>query len=251
MSHSTTSIAELPQNNGQSQPVVQSMQTNQMIYEPEQKVPVSTQQISNEFYGNVSAQPQYPPNQGGDDRLNYQPINAHPNPYGNQQKVPDGLPLPEASPQRNQQQLQQQQYTVENMPQQTLPSRDIPINTLDYQQDHEIKPNHVPTVKLTSDYIRDYEKANEEELKLHRQQKYRQETAHDTISELQIPILITVLYFIFQMPIVTTLMRKYLSFANLYNEDGNFNIIGLLFKSLLFGSLYYFMQTTATKISSI
>ena len=50
MSHSTTSIAELPQNNGQSQPVVQSMQTNQMIYEPEQKVPVSTQQISNEFY---------------------------------------------------------------------------------------------------------------------------------------------------------------------------------------------------------
>ena len=92
MSHSTTSIAELPQNNGQSQPVVQSMQTNQMIYEPEQKVAVSTQQISNEFYGNVSAQPQYPPNQGGDDQLNYQPINAHPNPYGNQQKVPDGLP---------------------------------------------------------------------------------------------------------------------------------------------------------------
>ena len=248
MSNSTTSIAELPQNNGTSQPVVQSMQTNQMIYEPEQRAPVSTQQISNEFYGNVSAQPQYPQNQGGvgDDQLNYQPINAHPNPYGNQQTAPEGLPLPEASPQRN-----QQQYTVENMPQQRLPSRDIPINTLDYQQDNEIKPNHVPSVKLTSDYIRDYEKANEEELKLHRQQKYRQETAHDTISELQIPILITVLYFIFQMPIVTTMMRKYLSFANLYGEDGNFNITGLLFKSILFGSLYYFMQTTATKISSI
>ncbi len=248
MSNSTTSIAELPQNNGTSQPVVQSMQTNQMIYEPEQRAPVSTQQISNEFYGNVSAQPQYPQNQGGagDDQLNYQPINAHPNPYGNQQTAPEGLPLPEASPQRN-----QQQYTVENMPQQRLPSRDIPINTLDYQQDNEIKPNHVPSVKLTSDYIRDYEKANEEELKLHRQQKYRQETAHDTISELQIPILITVLYFIFQMPIVTTMMRKYLSFANLYSEDGNFNITGLLFKSVLFGSLYYFMQTTATKISSI
>ena len=106
MSNSTTSIAELPQNNGTSQPVVQSMQTNQMIYEPEQRAPVSTQQISNEFYGNVSAQPQYPQNQGGvgDDQLNYQPINAHPNPYGNQQTAPEGLPLPEASPQRNQQQ---------------------------------------------------------------------------------------------------------------------------------------------------
>ena len=250
MSQSTTSITELPQNNGQSHAVAPSMQTNQMIYEPEQRAPVSTQQISNEFYGNVSGQAQYPQGQGqgmpGDDQLNYQPMNVHPNPYGSQQGTPEGLPLPEASPQRN-----QQQYTVENIPQQTLPSRDIPINTLDYQQDNEIKPNHVPTVKLTSDYIRDYERANEEELKLHRQQKYRQETAHDTISELQIPILITVLYFIFQMPIVTTLMRKYLSFANLYNEDGNFNIIGLLFKSLLFGSLYYSMQTVSTKISSI
>jgi len=255
MAQSTTSIAQLPQNVGNSHSIATpSMQTNKMIYEPEQRAPVSTQQISNEFYGNVSGQSQYPQGQGqgqgqgmtGDDQINYQPMNIHPNPYGSEKSGPDGPPLPEASPQRN-----QQNYTVENIPQQTLPSRDIPINTLDYQQDHEIKPNHVPSVKLTSDYIRDYEKTNEEELKLHRQQKYRQETAHDAISDLQVPILITVLYFIFQMPIVTTLMRKYLSFINLYGEDGNFNITGLLFKSVLFGSLYYFMQTIASKISSI
>ena len=248
MAQSTTSIAELPQGPSNSQPIAQSMQTNPKIYEPDQKVPVSTQQISNEFYGNITAQPQFPQNQSmtGDDQLNYQPINLHPNPYGTQQTAPEGLPLPESSPQRN-----QQKFTVENIPQQTLPSRDIPMNTLEYQQDNEIKPNHVPSVKLTSDYIRVYERTNEEELKLHRQQKYRQETAHDTISDLQVPILITVLYFIFQMPIVTTMMRKYLTFVNLYGEDGNFNITGLLFKSILFGSLYYFMQTISIKISSI
>ena len=248
MAQSTTSIAELPQGPSNSQPIAQSMQTNLKIYEPDQKVPVSTQQISNEFYGNITAQPQFPQNQSmtGDDQLNYQPINLHPNPYGTQPTAPEGLPLPESSPQRN-----QQKFTVENIPQQTLPSRDIPMNTLEYQQDSEIKPNHVPSVKLTSDYIRDYERTNEEELKLHRQQKYRQETAHDTISDLQVPILITVLYFIFQMPIITTMMRKYLSFVNLYGEDGNFNITGLLFKSILFGSLYYFMQTISIKISSI
>ena len=253
MSLSTTSIAELPQTANNTQPIVQSMQNAQMIYEPEQKAPVSTQQISNEFYGNVSAQPQFPQNQNmtHNDELNYKPINLHPNPYGTQHNTPEGPPLPESSPQRNQQQPQGQQYTVDTMPQQTLPSRDIPMNTLEYQQDNEIKPNHIPSVKLTSDYIREYEKANEEELKQHRQQKYRQEAAHDTISDLQVPILITVLYFIFQMPIVSTLMRKYLSFANLYNEDGNFNITGLLFKSILFGSFYYSMQTTANKISSI
>ena len=115
MSASTTSIAELPMSNGGqvSQPKL-PIPPPSNIQEPQQNAPISTQQISNEFYGNVSAQPQYPPNQGGDDQLNYQPINAHPNPYGNQQSVADGLPLPEASPQRNQQQLQQQQYPPKN-----------------------------------------------------------------------------------------------------------------------------------------
>ena len=167
MAQSTTSIAQLPQNVGNSHSIATpSMQTNKMIYEPAQQNPVSTQQISNEFYGNVSGQPQYTQGQGqgqsmsGDDQINYQPMNIHPNPYGSEQSASDGLPLPEASPQRN-----QQNYTVENIPQQTLPSRDIPINTLDYQQDNEIKPNHIPSVKLTSDDIRDYEKTNEDELK--------------------------------------------------------------------------------------
>ena len=179
--------------------------------------------------------------------MQYQPINVHPNPYGTQHGTPDGPPLPEASPQRN----QQMNYSVENMPQQTLPSRDIPMNTLEYQHDAEIKANHVPSVKLTSDYIRDYERANEEELKLHRQNLYRQETAQSTIGELQVPILVAVLYFIFQIPIINTIMRKYLSFANLYNEDGNFNLSGLILKSIIFGGIFYSLQSIANKISNI
>ena len=249
MSASTTSIAELPMSNGGqgSQPKL-PIPPPSNIQEPQQNAPISTQQISNEFYGNVSGQPQYPPSNGGvDDQLNYKPINVHPNPYGTPQVAPDGIPPPEASAQRS----QNQAYNVENMPQQTLPSRDIPMNTLDYQQDSEIKPNHIPSVKLTSDYIRDYEKANEEELKLHKQKKYRQEEAHDTISEMQVPILIAVLYFIFSMPIVGSFMRKHLSFLKIYNEDGNFNLMGLIFKSILFGGLFYSMQTVANKISNI
>ena len=246
MSTTTTRIAELPDSSVSSKPInVQHMQQIPMM---EQQQPISTQQISNEFYGNISAQPQFPENShiNTDENVQYKPINAHPNPYGTPQLTPEGPPLPQSSPQRN-----NIDYSLENLPQQALPSRDIPINTLDYQHDIEIKPNHVPSVKLTSDYIRDYEMANDEELRLHRQKQYRQETAHNTISELQVPILVTVMYFIFQIPIINTWMRKYLSFANLYNEDGNFNITGLIFKSILFGSIFYCMQSVANKISNI
>ena len=245
---STTRIAELPESNLSAPPVnIQNIQ--QPTFPPiQQQQPVSTQQISNEFYGNISAQPQFPQNThvGTDENLQYKPINVHPNPYGTPQLTPEGPPLPESSPQRN-----QTSYSVETIPQQSLPSRDIPMDTSEYQHDVSIKPNHIPSVKLTSDYIRDYEKANEEELKLHRQKQYRQEKAQSTISELQVPILVAVLYFIFQIPIINTLMRKYLSFANLYNEDGNFNIIGLICKSALFGSLFYTLQSIANKISNL
>lgn len=248
MATSTTSIAELPASNTSQQIQKIPIPTNQNIQEPEQRGPISTQQISNEFYGHISGQTQYPQtNDQMEGNLNYKPMNVHPNPYGTPQVTPDGIPLPESSPQRN----QNQTYTVENIPQQQLPSRDIPMNTLEYQQDSEIKPNHVPSVKLTSDYIRDYEKANSEELKLHREKKYRQEASHETISEFQIPLLVSVLYFLFSMPIVSTFMLKHLTFLKIYNEDGNFNIVGLLFKSILFGTLLYAMQSVSSKISEL
>ena len=248
MATSTTSIAELPASNTSQQIQKIPIPTNQNIQEPEQRGPISTQQISNEFYGHISGQTQYPQTNGQmEDNLNYKPMNVHPTPYGTPQVTPDGIPLPESSPQRN----QNQTYSVENIPQQQLPSRDIPMNTLEYQQDSEIKPNHVPSVKLTSDYIRDYEKANSEELKLHREKKYRQEASQETISEFQIPLLVSVLYFLFSMPIVSTFMLKHLTFLKIYNEDGNFNIVGLLFKSILFGTLLYAMQSVSSKISEL
>lgn len=248
---STTMIAELPDTNSIAAPVNIQQHQNHIPAQHQQPA-ISTQQISNEFYGNISAQPQYPQQvSGGEDNLNYKPMNVHPNPYGNQLTAPEGLPLPEPSPQRNQQQTPQQNYTVENVPHQGLPSRDIPSNTIEYQHDEQIQPNHIPSVKLTSDYIKDYERANSEELRLHREKKYRQETAQETISEFQIPILVAVMYFVFQMPIIHTWIRKYLSFANLHTADGNFRVSGLIFKSVLFGMLYYGMQTFWTKLSNI
>jgi hypothetical protein len=241
MSHSTTRISDLQESNSASF-----------------NMPSSTQHIAKEFYGNVAMQSEQSGN-GNSEISNYKPLNIHPNPYGHNEVIPQNMPLPEPSPQRGQQSsvpahtanAGQVNYTLENMPPQRLPSRDIPMNQHDYQQDEQIQANHVPKVKLTSDYIREYEAASEQARKEHREQKYRQESAHSLISDLQLPILVAVLYFIFQMPVVNTLLRKYCSFLSIYHEDGNFNFMGLIFKSLLFGSIFYSFHFVSTKISSL
>mgnify|MGYP001391639458 FL=1 len=72
MATSTTSIAELPASNTSQQIQKIPIPTNQNIQEPEQRGPISTQQISNEFYGHISGQTQYPQTNGQmEDNLNY------------------------------------------------------------------------------------------------------------------------------------------------------------------------------------
>ena len=201
---------------------------------------------------NITIQPQQ--RSGPQDEMGntYVPINVHPNPYGIPQQD-STMPLPQQTSQNRGQ--QQQQYDpmaeLQNLPQQRLPSRDIPMNQLQFQHDEEIQPNYVPRAKLTSDYIREYEAASEEALRTHEREVRREKTAGNLFSDLQVPILIAVLYFIFQMPVVTTLLYKYFSFLTIHNADGNLNFTGLLLKSALFGSLFYMMQFAATAINNL
>ena len=168
----------------------------------------------------------------------YIPLNVHSNPYGHPPQPPSGqmpsFPDPSTGPhQLQQQQPPQQQY---------LPSRDIPMNQLQYQQDAEIQANYVPRTNLTSDYIRDYEQDVTRDRRQHERRKVTLQTADDWYDRLQIPILVGLLFFIFQMPVFNTFLRKNFTFLTLYNDDGNFNIVGLVFKSIMFGSMFYAMQ---------
>ena len=192
----------------------------------------------------------------------YAPMNIHPNPYGNgpaTQTAP--MSHPQASAQRvnpNNQpvMVQQNQFLPQpqpEMPQQEhrLPSRDIPIETTHYSQDAETTPNYIPPVKLTSDYIREYENTSEKRLKEHEQEKYRENKAKDLFSEFQTPILIILLYFFFQLPAVNTFLYKNLSFLSTYNSDGNANIYGMLMKSVLFGSVFFSINTSVKYLSEL
>jgi hypothetical protein len=223
MSDSTTRISELPEN--------------------------ITYQVGNpQIMGNI-AQLSTPQNSGSADigQNTYVPLNIHPNPYGTPQT--GDLPPPQSIQPRNRDtNIPGDQYDI---PPQRLPSRDIPMNTLDYQNDEEIHANYVPKVKLTSDYIREYEKASEESLRKHERETYREQTAKSIWNDIQIPVLIAILYFIFQMPVVTKFLYKYFSFLSIYRDDGNMNLVGLLLKSVLFGSLFLLIQKTTDFLVSL
>jgi hypothetical protein len=203
----------------------------------------------------------------GFDQNTYMPMNVHPNPYGPQTQSAV-MPLPQSQPNNkngmgpnqgmglNQgmgpnQLTYEQQMMLQNMPQHRIPSRDIPIDTAGYLQDEQIQPNYIPPVKLTSDYINEYEEKHSKKTQEHEQKKHRGRMIDNLLTELQTPMFVAILFFIFQMPIVNTLLYKNFSFLSIYNTDGNINFYGLFLKSLMFGSAYYSLSRFTNYISEI
>jgi hypothetical protein len=200
----------------------------------------------------------------GEVPTNYTPINVHPNPYGVSAQNPI-MEIPSQS--QDMMQQQQQQYmnnnheniqmihpemeALQNMEQQRLPSRDIPQNTIQYSNDEATKPNYIPKAEIQSDYVKEHYDMTENNLKEY-EQKIRQQNHWDSIfNDIQTPIFIAFLFFFFQLPIINSTIFKKFSFLSLYNEDGNFNMFGLILKSSIFGLLYYITHKFTTFISEL
>ena len=115
-----------------------------------------------------------------------------------------------------------------------LPSRDIPQNTLPIQQDDNIKPNFVPK-NSSDDYIGDI--LNKERIIQETKKKQNTSENIDYVYEMiQLPIIVGILYFIFQLPSVR---KQFLSFLpGLFNNDGNPKLSGYIFNSVVFAALY-------------
>ena len=195
----------------------------------------------------------------GETPTNYTPINTHPNPYGVSGNNPI-MEIPVQSQdihhQQQQQHQQQQNYmqdpsmeALQHMEQQRLPSRDIPQSTIQYSNDERVQPNYIPRHDVVRDYVKDHYDTTEENLKEYEQKTRRHNHWDSIFNDIQIPFFIAILFFFFQLPIVNTLIFKKFAFLSLHHEDGNFNMLGLLFKSSLFGLLYYSVYKTTTFIS--
>lgn len=127
----------------------------------------------------------------------------------------------------------------------SLPSRDIPINPTVVNNDNQIKPNFIPENENT-DYINNYQ--NQEDLiSLNNKKQNSIDNIDIFYNEFQLPLLISVLYFLFQLPIFRKTLKKTL--PSLFGNDANPNFYGYIFTSALFACVFYILVKLINKIT--
>ena len=119
-----------------------------------------------------------------------------------------------------------------------LPSRDIPMTTDSITSDPQIHPNYLPPVR--EDYIANSGDSLGQVVNDYNRNMNRANSLDDMYNELQTPILLAVLYFLFQLPLFRRYMFNY--FPVLFSKDGNMNVNGYVFNSVLFGLLFYLLN---------
>lgn len=188
----------------------------------------------------------------------YMPMNIHPNPYGNQPPT-SVLPPPQHTqtpPKLSSSSLMFPAEMAQNgmpsnmggmnmgaqQPQYPLPSRDIPQDLSIYSVDEAIQPNYIPRPTRTN-YIReDSQEEEEDKLRLQKKKEKRARFVDDIFVEIQKPVIIALLFLLFQLPFMNAFLYKYLFFLKLAGEDGNMNMWGFVFKSVVFGVLIYGLE---------
>lgn len=120
-----------------------------------------------------------------------------------------------------------------------LPSRDIPMNTSGMMNDAQVKPNYVPNNyrKEDDDYIGQHEDEEETNEARYNNHVASVDSMENIYKLIQVPLLVGILYFAFQLPVFRKYMLKYI--PSIFSGDGNYNIRGLVFVSALFGAGYF------------
>ena len=122
-----------------------------------------------------------------------------------------------------------------------LQSRDIPQTQTHLTQDPEIQPSFIPNTKYQDDYIKNNE--NREQIMKQHEEKNKKEENYDILfNNLQTPILLAVIYFIFQLPIVKQTTFRLL--PSLFKKDGTSNLNGYIFHSVSFAVTYQALMLT-------
>lgn len=116
-----------------------------------------------------------------------------------------------------------------------LPSRDIPMMTQQLTQDQQIKPNYIPPAAKT-DYIEQHDtyQSMMQKSKKSEKEKEKMDSLYD---ELHLPVLVMVLFLLFQMPFVQKKLFRF--FPSCFRTDGNMTMGGYFLKTVLFGGLFY------------
>lgn len=116
----------------------------------------------------------------------------------------------------------------------SLPTRDIPQQQTHITQDEQSQANFIPNV--ATDYISEQPSTDD----IIKQEALRQKAIKnsDTIfDELQVPIIIGILYFAFQTPKIKEIAIQ--KFPSLFVNDGNINTLGSILFSIFFAGSYF------------
>ena len=132
-----------------------------------------------------------------------------------------------------------------------LPSRDIPMNTMNMMSDQQVQPNFVPRQPPNQPHVNYIEEHDEDVMNEVKNANTinTSDNMENIYRLIQVPLLVGILYFAFQLPITRKYILKYL--PSVFNADGNFNISGLIFMSSLFALGYFGLTKMIEKIEYI
>lgn len=120
-----------------------------------------------------------------------------------------------------------------------LRSRDIPTDTMPVVMDPSIQQNYIPNPVMhhqTQNYINEEDTYGNILEKNIQQTKYN-EAFNSYFDELQMPLIVAILFFLFQLPFVRSFLQNQCSF--LFYPDGNMNLNGYVIISVIFGAIYF------------
>lgn len=132
-----------------------------------------------------------------------------------------------------------------------IPTRDIPMNPNSFTHDDQARPNYVPQPKMVhfedggGDYIKDHTSL-ENIVRANIRESNQLDTLEAIYYDIQMPILVGVLYFIFQMPVFRAQLLHFL--PSLFGEDGNFKMIGLTATSAMFAGIFFVIMKILNKL---
>jgi len=145
---------------------------------------------------------------------------------------PNSVPPNQVIYQPPQQQTQPPQLVPQNPA--NLQNRDIPQNTEHFNSQDQIRPNYVP--ETNEDYI-DNDETLFTMMQKNRQDENKKDKMDMLYDEAQMPLLVMVLFFAFQMPFFKKTIAK--QFPKLLQNDGNYTLGGYALSTILFGGAFY------------
>lgn len=125
-----------------------------------------------------------------------------------------------------------------------LPNRDVRQQESNIIQDEATRPNYVPE-SVKDDYIKEEIERNKYQQN-EEKKNTRIESVENIYDELQIPLMVATLYFLFQLPVFRKFINKNAPFS--IQNDGNLNTNGYILYSSIFGISFYLLNKSINYI---